>query len=92
MPCYLAIDGKEFEALFLGLYEQHFVERVFMENGSLQGSGRVTWGHRQENDVLIFKQAEHEIRVERTLSFAGAIEALEFQSHLPDRHGAYINL
>ena len=88
----MTIDGQEFEALFLGLHEQEFVKRIFVGDGNLQRAGCMTRGHRQEDDVLVFKSIEHNVRIEETLASAGAVSALEFQPHLPDRHGAHIEL
>ena len=66
----MAIDGQEFEALFLGLNEQEFVKRIFMGDGNLQRPGCVTRGHRQEDDMLVFKHIDHNVRIEETLASA----------------------
>ena len=92
MPDQMSINGQEFEALFLGLNEQDFVKRIFMGDGSLQQPGCVTRDHRQEDDILVFKHAEHNIRIEETLASTRPVPALKFQPHLPDRHRAHIEL
>lgn len=66
----LTINGQELEPLFLGLNEQDLVERIFMGNGNLQRPGCVTRGHRQEDDVLVFKHVDHHVWVEDILALA----------------------
>ncbi len=88
----MPINGQELKSLFLGLNEQDFVKRIFMDDGNLKRPGCVTRGHRQEDDILLFKHVDHNIRVEETLASTRSVTALEFQSHLPDRHRADIKL
>ena len=63
-----------------------------MGNGNLQRPGCVTRGHRQEDDVLVFKHVDHHVWVEDILALARPVPDLEFQPHLPDRHCAHIEL
>ena len=74
----MTINGQKFEPLFLSLYEQHFVKRIFMAYWSLKRPGRVTRCHRQEDDVLLLKRVENNTRVKQTFSYTRSVQALEF--------------
>ena len=86
------IGGQELEALFLGLDEEEFVERILVIERGVELSGRVGCGQGQKNGFLSFEGDDNFLRIEGAPALTGNMAGMVFQSHLPDRHGAHMEL
>jgi hypothetical protein len=88
----LPVSGEKPETLFLGLYEEEFVKRVFVRDWAFEFACGVLHGHRQKSHVLSFDHGDHGIWIEGTLALAGRMMGTVLQTHLPDGHSAHKEL
>ena len=92
MPCHLLVSGQEFEALFLGLNEEQFVEWVSVFRRCVEFTCGVSEGDWKKRHVLPLEHSNDVIWIEGALSQTSSSAGIVLQPHLPDRNCAYLDL
>lgn len=85
VPCHLLVSRQEFEALFLGLNEEQFVEWVSVFRRCVEFTGGVSDGDWKKRHVLPLEHRNDVIWIEGALSQTSSSAGIVLQPHLPDR-------